>query len=282
MKIPYNLVAALPVEIRHDYMRIAVSRISKRLEAKPISDTDSLTIACYGPSLADTWQNIKPPIITVSGALRYLTERGIVPEYHTDCDPRQHKVKHFCPPVDGVRYLMASCCHPDAWDALQGQDVTLWHAYSADSTADWVRENDPRGILIRPGSTVGMAAIHVGGLLGYRHFEIHGMDSCLRPDGTRHAGPHYGKAQGGYTWQAGNYKYLTSKIMSNAAAEVINTLHNYPIFCVFHGTGLQQALVDEENLPNAALDGSEKAERVRNARAVIFPKETLNGLGIHV
>jgi len=100
-------------------------------------------------------------------------------------------------------------------------------------------------------------------LLGYRHFEIHGMDGCIR-DGKRHAGPHYGHGQGGYTWAAGGVVYQTSKIMSNACAEVINACRIYPIFCVFHGTGLQQALIDEEyDLENVALAGTPKANMVR-------------------
>lgn len=266
MKVPYSLVAAVQTVQRHSYMGIAVKAVSKRLIAIPIEDGRSISIACYGPSLADTWRDIKPPIISVSGALKYLTERGITPDYHIDVDPRQHKTKYITPPVDGVHYIMASCCHPDTWPILDGQNVSLFHAYSADETKDWVAQNDPDGILIRPGSTVGMAAMHVGGLLGYRHFEIHGMDGSIR-DGERHAGPHFGHKQGGVTWDAGCVTYQTSKIMANACAEMLNTIRMFPIFSVFHGKGLLQALVDEEReLHNAALAGTPKAEIVRNLR----------------
>lgn len=235
-----------------------------RLQPREIEDGRSISVACYGPSLKDTWQKIERPIISVSGALHFLSERGVVPDYHVDVDPRKHKVRHVTPPVDGVHYVMASCCHPDTWKSLQGQKVSLIHAYSDVTTPDWVARNDPGGFVVRPGSTVGMAAIHVGGLLGYRHFEIHGMDGSIK-DGERHAGPHFGHKQGGITWAAGGKTYQTSKIMANACAEVINTLRQFPIFCVFHGEGLQQALIDEEyDLDNAALDGTPKANMVRN------------------
>lgn len=270
MKIPYKLVAAVQTDQRHGYMARALEAGFPRLRPVPIVDGPSLSIACYGPSLADTWKDIERPILTVSGALHFLAERGIVPDYHCDVDPRQHKVKHITPPVDGVHYIMASCCHPDAWPVLKGQKVSLIHAFSAENTPEWVAKNDPGAFVLRPGSTVGMAAIHIGGLLGYRHFEIHGMDGSLR-DGERHAGPHYGHKQGGFTWQAGNKVYQTSKIMSNACAEVINTLHRFPIFCVFHGEGLQQALIDEEySLDTAALAGTPKANLVRNYKALFF------------
>ena len=249
-------------------MRIALETGFPRLKAIPIEDERSISIACYGPSLADTWRDLTHPIISVSGALKFLVERGIKPDYHVDVDPRLHKTKHISPPVEGVHYIMASCCHPEAWPLLRGQRVSLVHCYSSESTKAWIAENDPAELLIQPGSTVGMAAIHVGGLLGYRHFEIHGMDGSFR-DGKRHAGPHYGHPQGGYTWAAGGVTYDTSRIMSNGCAEVINTCHMFPIFCVFHGNGLQQALIAEEpNLPNAALAGTPDADRVRKLRLV--------------
>jgi hypothetical protein len=241
-----------------------------RLGQRKIEDGDAVSIACYGPSLADTWHTMTRPIISVSGALHYLVERGVIPDYHVDMDPRPHKVAHIDPPVDGVHYIMASVCHPRTWEVLKGQKVSLVHVYSNAGTHDWIATNDRGQLMLRPGSTVGMCAIHIGGMLGYRHFEIHGMDGNL-VDGRRHAGPHFGHAQGGLTWQAGHKVYQTSKIMSNACAEVINTFRTYPIFGVFHGDGLQQALVDEEyDLDNVARAGTPKAEMVRKARITLI------------
>lgn len=266
MKVPYRLVAAVSNEQRHAQMAEALKTGFPRISQKTIEDGKSISIACYGPSLAKTWHTITRPIISVSGALHYLYERGITPDYHVDMDPRPHKVRHIDPPVDGVHYIMASVCHPKSWEVLRGQKVTLFHLFSNPDTPNWIAQNDPGELMLRPGSTVGMCAIHIGGMLGYRHFEIHGMDGNLE-DGRRHAGPHFGHPQGGITWQAGHKVYQTSKIMSNACAEVINTFRVYPIFGVFHGDGLQQALIDEEyDLDNVAREGTPKAEMVRKAR----------------
>ena len=52
------------------------------------------SIVCYGPSLIDTWEDIKLEkeagnfIVTVSGAHDFLIERGIIPDVHIECDPR--------------------------------------------------------------------------------------------------------------------------------------------------------------------------------------------------
>lgn len=270
MKVPYQLVAAVSHEQRHSQMAEALKTGFPRIKQIPIEDGKSISIACYGPSLEQTWHTITRPIISVSGALGFLYERGITPDYHVDMDPRPHKVAHINPPVDGVHYIMASVCHPRTWEVLKGQKVTLVHLYSNSETQDWIARNDPGELMLRPGSTVGMCAIHIGGMLGYRHFEIHGMDGNL-VEGRRHAGPHFGHPQGGYTWQAGHEVYQTSKIMSNACAEVINTFRSYPIFGVFHGDGLQQALVDEEyDLDNVARAGTPKAELVRKARITMM------------
>ena len=267
MKIPYSLVAAISTEKRHDQMAVALKYGFPRIKPVPIADDGSFfSIACYGPSLADTWQDIQRPIISVSGALHFLAERGVVPDYHVDMDPRPHKTRHITPPVPGVHYIMASVSPTATWESLKNEKVTLVHVYSANGTEEWVAHNDPGQLLVRPGSTSGMAALHIGGLLGRRHFEIHGMDGSSR-DGKRHAGPHYGHPQGGVTWDAGKVTYETSRIMANACAEVINSFRIYPMFGVFHGKGLQQALIEEEyDLDNAAVEGTPKAEMVRKAR----------------
>ena len=270
MKIPFKLVAAVPIDGRHKQMAESLKQGYERLKPQPMDETKTISLACYGPSLADTWQELKPPVISVSGALHFLSERGITPDFHVDCDPRPHKIKHIQPAVDGVHYIMGSCCHPSTWEVLKSQKVSLVHFYMGKETEEWIAENDPGEGMVHPGSTVGLAALHVGGMLGVRRFEIHGMDGSIR-DGKRHAGPHYGHAQGGMTWDAGHVTYQTSRIMSNACAEVINTFRLFPIFGVFHGQGLQQALIEEEyDLDNVACAGTPKAELVRAYKAIIL------------
>lgn len=89
MKIPYPMVPAVHVLRRHAYMACAVYREPRlaRMKRVPIADNRSLTIACYGPSLQDTYKDMKHPIMSMSGATHWLYERGIVPDYHVDMDP---------------------------------------------------------------------------------------------------------------------------------------------------------------------------------------------------
>jgi len=284
MKIPYALTAAVKTDERYVQMQHAIDVANQRgyprLEQVPITEDRVLTVACYGPSLAETYQEMRHPILSMSGATRFLADHGIIPDFHADMDPRAYKAKHLNPPIDGVRYLMASVCPPQTWETLKDHPITLWHTYSgADSkgidTYTWVAEHDPNQLVVHGGSTIGLTALHIGGVLGYRHFEIHGMDGNRREDGIRHAGPHYGKPQNDpITWNAEGRRYHTSQIMANAVAETINTVKRFPMFCVFHGDGLTQALIREANLPNACTANQpDKAAQIRQAclRVVEMP-----------
>lgn len=295
MKLPYAMTAAMPTDQRHAQMAhalaIAAERNYPRLTAVPISSIAALSIVGYGPSLHDTWQQLRDPaarpILSMSGATRFLADRGIIADYHVDMDPRAHKAKHLTPPIPGVHYLMASVCPPETWELLRDQRVTLWHTYSGTdseglTTYSWVAKHDrPGEFVLRGGTTIGLTALHLGGLLGYRHFEVYGMDgSCAAvADGDsqrqRHAGVHYGTNQSDtFTWDAERRTYHTTQIMANAVAETINTISRFPIFCVFHGDGLTQALVREANVPNACtVNQLDKLDRVRRGivRVVALP-----------
>ena len=268
MKIPYQQTAAVSTEQRRKHMLSAIARGLPRLERVNFDERKTLHIACYGPSLRDTWRELGRPIMSMSGATKWLAERGVIPDYHVDVDPRDNKVHDVTPPVHGVTYLIGSVCVPEYFDALANEKVILWHTVSSnwDDETRWVSEHDYGALVICPGTTIGLAAIHLGGVLGFQRFEIHGMDGSFAPDGSRHAGPHTGKEQKPtHVWQAGNVKYRTSPIMANAAAETVNTVRDFPSIAVFHGHGLTQALIREADLPNACC-ADEIAKRARLAR----------------
>jgi hypothetical protein len=97
------------------------------------------------------------------------------------------------------------------------------------------------------------------------------MDGSFGKEGNRHADFHGGKDQPpDITWDAGRVTYRTSKIMSNAVAETINTAKNFPIITIWHGDGLTQALIREANLPNACcIDETEKRKTLSLKRPVV-------------
>jgi hypothetical protein len=218
---------------------------------------------------------MKHPIVSMSGSHNFLIERGVIPDYHIDMDPRPHKLAHIIKPHPDVQYLMATVCHPFTWAILKGYKLKTWHVISGKGTKAWLEKYDPRTVLVAGGSTIGLASIHVGGLLGYRRFEIHGMDGSFRGD-IRHAGVHYGHDQAPIEWKANGKTYKTSKIMMNANVELLNMLRHFPFLAVLHGEGLQQSMIEEADLPNAAVDGTTKADLVRGAKIEITWKRCSN------
>lgn len=203
---------------------------------------DVMSIVCYGPSLKQTWKHIKRPIMTVSGAHDFLIGRGVVPDYHVDCDPREYKTK-ILHPCKAVKYRMATCCHPSFWEKLKGYDVELWHLHNDVHTEEWVRKNDPGANMLGGGSTAGMRALEVASMLGYRRFEIHGMDASYESETVRHAGEHFGKKQNLVEVNVDGEWHKSSPQMVEAAKEVITFIQNYDCEIKFHGTGLVQAMV---------------------------------------
>lgn len=262
----FPLKPAVDQWTRHANMLAAITEGHPRLQECTDIKSETLSVVCYGPSLADTWQDIQRPMATVSGALKFLQARGITPDYHIAMDPRLEAVEHVTPAVDGVHYLMASVCHPKTWTVLLGQRITLWHAISHKGITDkWVEKMDPGQPVIQMGSHVGLGALHIGGMMGFRKFAIHGMDGSVR-DNHRHAGPHPGKAQKhDITWSVHGVKYQTSKVMSNGVQEVMGAIENFPILCIFYGDGLTQALIRKRQYPNACCADEERAEYLRTA-----------------
>lgn len=164
-------------------------------------------IVCYGPSLKSSWHYLRAErrmfgakIVTVSGAHDFLIERGIVPDIHVECDPREHKAwftRNSHPDVD---YWIASCCHPAMIDNLVAnkRKLALWHVYNSDTDRKIVDADgpDPDSWLICGGGSVGCRATNLMFTQGYRSFSIYGMDcSFEQGSGTQHAGGHSGKKQ---------------------------------------------------------------------------------------
>lgn len=270
------MIGVMTNEDRHNQMAQAIGlfpMLQKRGKFLP----RRASIACYGPSLADTWRELRSPIISVSGAHDYLIERGIVPDFHVDCDPRPHKPEMLTKPQKATTYLMASVCHPLFWEALQGRSVRLWHLINGDDleTVAWVAQNHPVGMksMIGGGSSVGMRAMNVAAALGYRKFDIHGMDCSFTE--KRHAGAHTGSQQVETLVKAGNRIFKTTKQMLQAAIEMEHFLQQQDAEVRFYGDGLMQEtakiLRGRHETRNCGLDKRSISRGIRRKNPGVFP-----------
>jgi hypothetical protein len=219
-------------------MSLGLPRLTVRDE-KP----GHLTIACYGPSLRDTYRDMSGPVLSVSGAHDFLTERRVIPEYHVECDPRSHKAQMLTRPNADTEYLIASCCHPDVFRALDGCKVLLWHLDNGPESRMWATQHDPLALCISGGSTVGLRAFEITHVLGYRSIDVHGMD-CSFDGLNQWAGKHSGERKSVHyvTMPDSKRRYATTPLMVQQAREAVTFWRTHDVPMKFRGSGLCQAM----------------------------------------
>ena len=240
-----------------------------------------VAIIAYGPSLKHTWQYLRTErrafgtkIVTVSGAHDFLIERGIIPDYHIEVDPREHKAWFTRNPHPDVNYWIASCCHPSLIDNLVAKNckVALWHVYNSEEDKRIGADDgpDPGSWLICGGGSVACRATNVMYTRGYRSFAMYGMDCSFEAaSGAQHAGDHSGKLHHTWNVRVGDRWFLTSANMVYTARGFIQNAkvlrqaaeaNNEPFIdgtkerveFLFHGDGLLQTMIGAISTQEAA------------------------------
>lgn len=208
-----------------------------------------------GPSLAETIPALRflkdrgALVLALNNTHDWLIERGIVPDLHVMLDARDKNVEFVRKPHKGVTYLIAAQCHPSVFDALSGNEVLIWVA-DVPGMQDLVDTIEKPLILVGAGSTVGLKAMGLAYLWGFRSIALFGMDSCYRED-HHHAYPqalndgesrmdviHNGKRYSCAPWmhaQAEDFDHDARQLISNG--------------CVIkaYGEGLLQAILNDIN-----------------------------------
>lgn len=248
---------AIPDEVRNEQMRLCLARNPKRLELPEYTEAGNgrtAVLVCYGPSLKYKLPQIRKlqeegaDIITCSGAHDFLIENGIKPYAHSDIDGRAHKAALLNLPQPGVKYWMATVCHPEYFDKLANFDVSVFHIQNTEETAKWVDQNDPGSWLLTGGVTIGNRLLGLLYYLGYRTAHVFGMDCSYGIEGERHAGAHTGKEQMKMRVRCGHIWFDTSPQMVTAARdmiEMLGVLNPIGYDVTFHGNGLLQAMIAE-------------------------------------
>lgn len=219
----------------------------------------TISICGYGPSLKDTWQEIDRnfQIVTTSGAHDFLIERGIIPDYHVECDPRIHKLEFLRKPNKRTIYLISSICHPEMFRMLEGYKVVMWHPVTDafEEQRNIIRELEIGGHIISGGSNAGMRAQILFFYDGYRNFHLFGID-CSYKNGETWAGVHSGQPHAMNEVISNNKRFWTSDVMYNAAQEFVEMLASPFLHgCRFyvHGDGLlaERILLGSEDINKA-------------------------------
>lgn len=144
-----------------------------------------------GPSLAHDLEGIRSrqksgyKIFALNGAAHYLLENGIVADHLILLDARISNL----PFVQGLdpktKFYIASQCHPLIFSALAERDVTIWHPNMNGKSGVIDRRES---VYIGGGTSVGMRALNLVEVLGYRIINLFGYDSSYS-EANGHAYP---------------------------------------------------------------------------------------------
>ncbi len=189
---PFNfvLIPTHKPEQLLDHVRYAMGLGLPEVKHPSAAHDQTISIACGGPSLGDTYKDLTGYIASMNGSLAYLLEKGITPQMCGVCDPSEH-MADIVVAHPGVTYFIASCVHPKVFDKLIAAQcrVYLFHHHPMDGLDALLDEHYPDGwVQIPGGCTMGTRWMTLGYHLGFRKIHIHGMDSSFR-DKASHAYP---------------------------------------------------------------------------------------------
>lgn len=275
----------IPIWLRDEQVRLSTNRIKGRIEADHELKDDPIAIVCFGPSLNDTWEKIKDfkYIITCSGAHKFLLEKGIIPTWHVDLDPRPHKVQLLGQPHKDVEYLIASTCHPNMFDKLEGYNVKLWHIYATEKEA--YRMLPPGEWAITGGGSVGLRAMSIARFFGFTNQHIFGMDGCEGKTG-KHADFHPNQSKERFpTIYEGKIYYTIPGILEPAKQTFHELNQLKDVKATFYGDGLVQAMAKnyvpnyEENVILAMRKPILISEEYKNLNKELHETNLMYGIG---
>lgn len=225
-----------------EQIKANIARVPGRIKEVIELRTEPIALVNFGPSLQQTWEQVGnfKFVMTCSGAHKFLVDRGIIPTFHLDVDPRPHKVTLMGPPHKDVEYLIASTCSPRLLDHLAGFNAKLWHIF--DSEEEGYRIIPHGEWQITGGCSAGVRTITLARFLGFTDLHIFGMDGCFQGGGS-HAADHPNAPKAGYVLEYGGKEYVTTPSMLEA---VKNTWHELDMMkdtkATFYGNGLVQEM----------------------------------------
>jgi len=248
IKAKQDVRYAIPLWLRNEQIKLAIARCPGRIQPVAEARTEPIAIIGFGPSLKETWEKIKEFkfVMTCSGSHKFLIEKGIIPTWHVEVDPRDHKIGLLGEPHPDVEYLPSSTCHPNYFDHILAKTdkVKIWHVF--DPSDDGIRQLPPGEWGITGGCDVGLRCLTIAGFLGFRDLHIFGLDgSAPSADAARHAADHpNGKPKYSIVQHEGK-DYFTSPGMLEAARQTCHELDSLGpnMKYQFYGEGLTQALV---------------------------------------
>ena len=137
-----------------------------------------------GPSLGGV--RVAPSALDIlmplNGAHDWFIRQAIIPNIHviSEHDLEDAEVALGGPPCKETTYYIASHCRPNIFAQLRGYKRVLWHAALAPQEFQAeIHRLFPDEFMINGGYATFFKSLAIGSVLGYRKFEIFGVDSSF-------------------------------------------------------------------------------------------------------
>lgn len=237
----------IPLWLRDEQIKQSISRIKGRIEPHYEKRNEPVALVAFGPSLNKTWRRIKKfkNIMSCSGSHKFLIEKGIIPTWHIEVDPRKHKIDLLGVPHPEVTYLISSTCHPKYFDWLidHNANIKLWHVF--DSYEEGLRVLPHGEWALTGGASVGLRMMSIARFLGFTDFHIFGMDGCKGETGS-HASFHPNAPKEDYETVYNGKKYITTPSIAECARQTFHELDQLKdVKATFYGNGLVQEMAKD-------------------------------------
>ena len=149
---------------------------------------ESICIVGGAPSLDESFPQLKAryqngaKVWSMNGTYDWLIEHGIIPDGHVMLDARPENVRFLQHPRKETQFYIASQCDPCIFNALEGFNVDLVHVQT-EGVYEYLENEKDRPVHLMGGfTTVGMLAMVLAKLKGYRRIYLFGMDSSYSDD----------------------------------------------------------------------------------------------------
>lgn len=175
-------------DILLDNVRSAIRRPFPQIRTMGISH-ERVVLVGGGPSLNDTEDELVElvregaSLVTVNGSYQWCLDHNLSPHVQIVMDARPSNARFVSPMIPKCKYVLASQCAPETWDAVEGRpNVWIFHA-AIGSTGPLKELLDAHYLKqwfgVGGGVTVITRALSLLRTLGYLRFDLFGVDSCF-------------------------------------------------------------------------------------------------------
>lgn len=233
-------------DVLYENIRLALERGLEEIQPHEKHDGRAVLVGS-GPTVSGFVDEIRQQqndgcaIVAIKDAHDWLISNGIIPDYAVAVDPQEHRFNCFLKKLRGIKYMIASQCHPAMFDHLKWCNVYLWHLYITEK-----QDYPPDRWLITGGTTSGLRAISLFYAMGFRDFSLYGYDSCLDNGVLRVDGFKSDKEVHEVVVGHGGKRFLSTPEMMAQANEFQKVMEVMPDISIeSFGNGIITAILEE-------------------------------------